>query len=362
MINELKVYILLGLMAFCLEGYANNAYYPDSISRFHELVQVGNDKSAAELAFEIGVFYAEQDSFAIARKYYNYARNHASKSKQKIVLARATYKEALMGKKMAESGRFSLSEEIEINEGAIQLFQKAHNYFNKAKMKGSYEDVMALVNGGEMQLNGGEFKDASRALELAYRFAQNNRYNDLAQKSCELLVSCYVGLNDDEKEAHYISILSNYEEFFTSKDSLQHTVEMVEKLQTTNDLQKSAIELQNSQIENMNLKLESELARAEMNEAIIRRNRLERKVMFGGIGITLLLLIGAIIANQYKRRTNRKLAEQNRKILEQNEIIEKRQKELKSEKSKSDRLLLNILPAPIADELRKDKKVQPRYL
>ena len=65
MINKLKVYILLGLSALCLEGYSNNAYYPDSISRFHELVQVGNDKSAAVLAFEIGLFYADQDSFTI---------------------------------------------------------------------------------------------------------------------------------------------------------------------------------------------------------------------------------------------------------------------------------------------------------
>ena len=42
-------------------------------------------------------------------------------------------------------------------------------------------------------------------------------------------------------------------------------------------------------------------------------------------------------------------------------MIEKRQQELKEEKTRTDALLLNILPAPVADELRKNKKVIPRY-
>ncbi|NJN26138.1 MAG: hypothetical protein HC819_09255 [Cyclobacteriaceae bacterium] len=107
--------------------------------------------------------------------------------------------------------------------------------------------------------------------------------------------------------------------------------------------------------------MENQNAIAEKNLAIIEQNKLERKLMFGGIGVIFVFLVVAIVANQYKRRTNRKLETQNKQILKQKSEIEKRQQELKAEQERTNALLLNILPAPVADELRKNKKVMPRY-
>ncbi len=67
------------------------------------------------------------------------------------------------------------------------------------------------------------------------------------------------------------------------------------------------------------------------------------------------------MAYQYKRKTNKKLEQQNIQIIKQKTLLEKRQQQLKDEKTKTDALLLNILPAPVAEELRRNKKVVPRY-
>ena len=340
---------------------AQEVNYPDSVNRYHELANAGDHTKSSALAFSIAEIYSQLDSLAFARKFYNYAFNDAGKARQKTLVARSMFKQAMIEKRMAESGKFGLAEESEYYNASIKNLKKAHGLFQKANMEGSYEDVLTLINGGEAQFIVGEYKEAVKALNLAFKYAQKNRYDDLAYKSSDLLMQCYAGLDDAEREAHFLAISKNYQEFFISKDSLISTVEKVEKLESTNEKQKTELELKKSEIENMDLKLQSEIAKAERNEAIIKQNALERKVMIGGIGLIFVFLIAAVIAVSYKSRTNRKLARQNKQILEQKELIEKRQKELKSEKSKTDALLLNILPAPVAEELRTDKKVTPRY-
>jgi len=341
--------------------HAQDIVYADSVNLYHELANEGDHLKSSKLAFEIAEYYGGIDSLAYAKKFYNYAFNDAGKANQKALAARSMFKQAMTEKRMAESGRFGLAEEGEYYNASIKNLKRAHSLFQKAKMEGSYEDVLTLINGGESQFIIGEYKEAVKALNLAFKYAQKNRYADLAYKASDLLMQCYAGLDDAEKEAHFTAISKNYQEFFMSKDSLIQTVEKVEKLETTNEMQKTELELKKSEIENMNLKLESEIANAERNEAIIKQHALERRLMIGGIGVILIFLIAAVIAISYKNKTNRKLARQNKQILDQKEVIEKRQQELKEEKSKTDALLLNILPAPIAEELRVDKKVTPRF-
>jgi adenylate cyclase len=362
MIRMRRFYILLcGLIAIfgCLK--AQESHYGDSISSYHALDASGDHENAAKLAFKIADHYALIDSLAYAKKFYYYANNNARKSKKRILEARSMYKQALMEKKMAESGRYSLSQESEFLGKSISHLKDAHKLFQKAGMEGSYEDVLTLINGGEAQFYIGDFKDASKALKLAFRYAQKGRYDDLAYKSSGLLVQCFDGLNDEENETHFRSVNKSYQEFFISKDSLVQTVEKVEKLVDTNEKQKTELDLKRAEIENVNLQLEAEIAKTELNEAIIQQIALERKMMIGGIAVILIFLVVAIVANQYKKKTNKKLEKQNKQILEQKSLIEHRQKELKKEKEKTDTLLLNILPAPIAKELQEKKKVTPRF-
>ncbi len=357
----MKVSLCLVFCAFSFYVQAQNINYADSVSRYHSLAAQSENLKSAQLAYKIAEYYATKDSLAYARKFYNYAFNDAGKADQRILEARATFKQGVTEKRMAESGKYSMEEEQEYYKESIKDLRKAHSLFQKAKMDGSYEDVLTLINGGEAEFIIGNYKEAVKALNMAFKDAQKNRYDDLAYKCSDLLIQCFAELDDAENEAHFKAINKNYQEFFISKDSLVQTVERVEKLKSTNEIQKTELDLKKSELENMNLKLESEAAKQEMNEAIIKQNALERKMMIGGSGIIFVFLIVAIIANQYKKRTNRKLERQNKQILEQKEVIERRQKELRDEKARTDQLLLNILPATIAEELKSNKRVRPKY-
>jgi class 3 adenylate cyclase len=357
----MKVTLCLVLCAISFHVNAQDVSYSDSVSRYHDLAAQGENLRSAQLAYKIAEYYTAKDSLAYAKKFYNYAFNDAGKTDQSILEARAIFKQGVTEKKMAESGRYSMEEEQEYYKESIKDLRKAHSMFQRARMDGSYEDVLTLINGGEAEFIIGNYKEAVKALNMAFRDAQKNRYDDLAYRSSNLLIQCFAELDDADNEAHFKSINKNYQEFFISKDSLIQTVEKVEKLENTNQIQKTELELNKSEIENMHLKLESEIAKQERNEAIIKQNALERKVMFGGTGIIFVFLVVAMIANQYKKKTNRKLEKQNRQILEQKEVIERRQKELKEEKARTDQLLLNILPTTIAEELKANKRVRPKY-
>ncbi|MCB9234170.1 MAG: hypothetical protein H6581_21115 [Bacteroidia bacterium] len=108
--------------------------------------------------------------------------------------------------------------------------------------------------------------------------------------------------------------------------------------------QDSVLQEQKSQL------LESEKRNTELE---LKRKAAENRnliVLVGG----LILLLGAIIFGLVKLRTkNRKIAQQNSIILEDRKIIQE-------EKDKSDKLLLNILPPEVAEELKEKGSTSPK--
>lgn len=360
----MKIGVLFFFGWMCLmasEAVGQSFAVSDSITVYHSLTDNKDFTAAAQLAFRIADYYEQNGELAVANKYYGYAAANANKAGEAILEARATFKQGMSHKALAESGKYSMEEEQAQYKGGIKDLKRAHSLFLKANMQGSYEDVLALINGGEAQFIIGDYKESVKALKIAFRDAQKNRYNDLILQASDLLRQDFAELDDKTNEAYYKSVSQNYQDYFVSKDSLAESVQEIEKLATLNQSQEAELDLKKAEIKNKDLALENQLAIAEKNEAIIAQNKLERQLMIGGIGVILIFLIVAIIANQYKRRTNKKLADQNHQILKQKSLLEKRQKELKEEKARTDALLLNILPAPVADELRMHKKVAPKY-
>lgn len=80
-----------------------------------------------------------------------------------------------------------------------------------------------------------------------------------------------------------------------------------------------------------------------------------------GAGALLLIILG-LIAGGYllTRRKNKLLADQNEQIRRQNQEIEANRAVISAEKARSDALLLNILPAETAEELKATGKATPR--
>jgi len=340
---------------------AQNYQVADSINRYHLLTNESNFSGASRLAYSIGEYYLKTSQPDIAAKYFSFAANEAHTSGSTILEARSLFNQANAEKAMARSGNYGLDEEQEYYRKSIKTYQRAHAAYQDANMAGCYEDVLALIEGGDAAYILGDYQMAVKPLQIALREAQKNRYDDLGLRASDVLAQSYTGLDDSSNAVRYRSVYNHYNEYFISMDSLNETTEEVEKLESSNALQQVELDKKQLELKQINLELANQLAIAQKNEAIIRQQKLERKMLVGGIVISVLILLVAIIANEYKKRINHKLAAQNRMILEQKKQLEEQQKELKAEKEKTDALLLNILPEPVAEELKKFKKVTPRY-
>ncbi len=98
----------------------------------------------------------------------------------------------------------------------------------------------------------------------------------------------------------------------------------------------------------------------QIQDLTIQKQNAFRRSAFGA-GALLLIILG-LIAGGYMltRRKNRLLAEQNEQIRLQNKEIEANRAVISAEKARSDELLLNILPAETAEELKATGKATPK--
>ncbi len=94
---------------------------------------------------------------------------------------------------------------------------------------------------------------------------------------------------------------------------------------------------------------EAEQAKSEKEIDLLNKDKqyqgVVRNSLFGGVGLLSSLALVLFLFFWRKKRDNKKLAEKNIQITEQKEIIEQ-------EQEKSDKLLLNVLPATIAIRLK----------
>ncbi|MDZ7604555.1 MAG: adenylate/guanylate cyclase domain-containing protein [Cyclobacteriaceae bacterium] len=318
-------------------------------------------RALRDCTYSIGEYYLMTSEPGIAAKYFSFAANAAHFAENTILEARSLFNQANAEKAMARSGNYSLEEEQEYYRKSIKTYQRAHAAFQEASMAGCYEDVQALIEGGDAAYILGDYEKAIKPLEIALREAQKKRYDELGLRASDILAQSYAGMNDSGNQERYRSVYAHYQEYFISLDSLNETTEEIQKLESSNARQQVELDKKQMELKQINLELENQLAIAEKNEAIIRQHKLERKMMVGGIVVVVLILVVAVVGNEYKRRINRKLASQNRMIIEQKIQLEVQQKDLKAEKGRTDSLLRNILPEPVAEELKKFNKVTPRY-
>lgn len=98
----------------------------------------------------------------------------------------------------------------------------------------------------------------------------------------------------------------------------------------------------------------------QIQDLTIQKQHAFRRSAFGA-GALLLIILG-LIAGGYMltRRKNRLLAAQNEQIRLQNTEIEANRVVITAEKARSDELLLNILPAETAEELKATGKATPK--
>lgn len=98
----------------------------------------------------------------------------------------------------------------------------------------------------------------------------------------------------------------------------------------------------------------------ELNRSELERQHQFRQFAYGLGALLFLILIMILSGLFYSRIANQKLAKQNSQIEKQKEEIEQSHDEVEKERHKSEALLLNILPAEMAMELKEKGGATPR--
>jgi class 3 adenylate cyclase len=133
---------------------------------------------------------------------------------------------------------------------------------------------------------------------------------------------------------------------------LKMTVLQNRKKDDTISNQQTAIEAQQREIQ-----LQKEVVKLKEREKILEQERLETRnrnnLILGGSVLSIILLAATVIIFIIQRS--------NRKLSQKNALIEAQKNEIEIEKEKSDALLLNILPAKTAHELKEKGQTEPQF-
>lgn len=172
-------------------------------------------------------------------------------------------------------------------------------------------------------------------VDARYAFERSRDSLQLAEEQKRLLLQKEIALNTLKFE-------------YEKKRALAKTEEERKRLLLEEQFKREAIEkdyIRNRDLNEARYSQSIALARAEkdkqaiLSQAEIRRLNYIRNLSLAGAGILLLFASGAIWAYAQKRKDNRKIA---------------------LEKERSDELLLNILPAEVAEELKAEGRSEAR--
>lgn len=323
------------------------------IDRYYELSDNKAYGESAVLAIKIGDAYLDTGEYEFAKKFYEFGINDSERTDDINLQSLAYYSAGYAGYKYAGVVSDQKKKE-DLYESSKKQFQRAVRHYSDSKLRQTEKHILAFYYGGVCHYQLSEYSKAIEPLDKAFRFAQRDKKNKIAKEAAYLLTKIYANLDDPEKADYYQSVYQNYIEFTSAIDSL-------EKSKQTNQQLSQAVEDKETELVDRNLALENARIKAERDALAIQQKEDELTYVVLGAFFVLILSLFLFRSLRITKRTKKQLELKNRELVEQKTIVEKRQAELKAEKVKSERLLLNILPRQIAMELREKGKTTPLY-
>ncbi|MEM8527012.1 MAG: adenylate/guanylate cyclase domain-containing protein [Bacteroidota bacterium] len=143
------------------------------------------------------------------------------------------------------------------------------------------------------------------------------------------------------------------EEKAAAEEQVSKQQEDIDKMSARQAKIELAAKVKEKIIDSLEHKREIDAMQLENKEVSLQnaRLRLSRSRYVGGVIVSLLLLVGLLARLFYNRYKTKKTA---------NELLEEKNKTIAEERERSDELLLNILPANIADELKTTGRAKAR--
>ncbi|MDM8547659.1 adenylate/guanylate cyclase domain-containing protein [Candidatus Venteria ishoeyi] len=220
----------------------------------------------------------------------------------------------------------------------LKNYQDALDYLKRAlkirksqdKQQGNNYEIANISNNiGKLYLHLKDYPEAIKTLTYALKFAREGDYKDLIRENYELFSDVYIA------QGNYLVGLDYYKLAAQVKDEIfnNESQEEISKLQT-----KYRVEKQQQEIEI--LKKDNQIQSLALDRQALQRNSL-----LGGLA--LIFILAFVLYNRYRFEKKSKL-----KLKSANDVIQ-------LEKEKSDKLLLNILPKRVADDLKETGKTEP---
>ena len=301
-----------------------------------------DDLLIGQVYIEIGNVYSENRNPTLAKTYYSRGLEHLRRSGNNFSLGRGLYN---VGDHLYEQGE--LDSALVYTREAIEISRKERDTISEAYSLGNLGRIYAKMGENrraEVHLNEAislleEVPDYNSITDFLFTMAEIYSERGLDVEAIEyaersLDAARTYGLKMDLAQVHK-KLSDLYAKVGDTEESYEHFKEFVTYRDSVKDLET---------IENMaNLRTESELARkqAEVDLLNTQKNNQKTVVIAAVIGFFLIMLLalGLYRRNKYIGRTKK--------------IIER-------EKNRSDTLLLNILPAETAQELKEEGHVRPK--
>lgn len=344
----------------------------EASARLEAMVQRGESKNAVNEALRIAKSLHEQRQDHNALTYYLKAVEIAEKSNDLALRAKAHEELGDAYYRLNDADK------------AIRNFNAAAQYY--ASVGAVQAQTLVINRIGYIEKNKKNNIDAAIAhFKRSLQIAQQNNIFASQLKSYELLASAYSDKKDFynaqvyRKSYDQLRNTPNLDKIDKYELELQATKQQLEQIRASNETQKRELQYKIQNIEKEKNKLNIELTlqadsleranyEAKMAEARAvavaeEKKRTQTQLYFSLGGIVLLLVFSVFLFSLYRSRNiaNKKLAEQHIQLKKQAEELERKGKELQKEKEKSERLLLNILPAKVAEELKENNYAAPRY-
>ena len=334
--------------------YKNQGHYVKALEYYnrslHLAEEINENVSYAAILNNIGRIYQIQNNLELAKQYYGRTLELDIKTGNRSGMAGSLTN---LGSIQAELLNYSTA--LELYDKALSIYRELNDkagegrvlnrmgllYLNTEDLvkAGEYTDqaleiftnlsdrsgiAVTRINKAQSDLKLENFKGAIANCEIAFQLSEQTNALEIKRDACKCLYEAFKGEGINDRALQYLEILQIVD------DSLQDD-ETAKKLQQ--------IEFKKHVLAD-SLKLEEEKLRVQLrHEAEVRKKNVIRNFIIG-IGSVILIIAFALWQRlQYVRHSKTQLAR---------------------EKARSDDLLLNILPAEIAEELKEKGKADAR--
>ncbi|MGB6036929.1 MAG: hypothetical protein WBG42_11725, partial [Cryomorphaceae bacterium] len=306
-----KCHMQLGLISYMLE------YYEDAVANFQFSLEADENDIAVYL---MALSYTELDSIDLAKKYFAIAIDDFAHRNEHYRLSECYLYLGKLYLKTEEldSASHYINKSISLREAENSNYPLARPY--------------AFLS--EVYLDSGEPDKAIKFGEASLELVDsdlNNRDDISAIQSYKVLAEAHEVKGNFEKAHYYLKMFNSANDIFRAGSTKQRVADM-----------KSLFEFE----QEMNLQKIRQENEREIAEYEIWKQRIIRNGVI--VGSVLLLVLLVLVYNRYKIKRDSAEA-----LLEMNEMI-------RSEKQRSDDLLLNILPEDVAEELKSKGQADAR--